>query len=260
MNCGDELFSDDTVFQAQREFLRTSMMRLKKSNILFSRVLEATPRVQETFQSNPFWDSCERVSSSQGVPDDERTMLHVNSLTEGVFSLSMRKSGRKFQLYEIGGVRFGRRRNFAGSLSCDYIVYFVPLSDWNVGLYENPCSNSFLESLTLFKNIVHPFLYKSVKLFLYFSKFDLFFQKYAIDGVPLPDFIGFRKPPIYDQEDDDDNTCAKARIWFQELYLGRLPASYRFPVPVVFGSNLAKDDVYRSVLPEVISYELILPP
>eukprot|EP00924_Labyrinthula_sp_SR-Ha-C_P007674 snap_masked-scaffold_42-processed-gene-2.35-mRNA-1 protein AED:1.00 eAED:1.00 QI:0/-1/0/0/-1/1/1/0/141 len=118
----------------------------------------------------------------------------------------------------------------------------------------------FEESIQYFKRM-YSLLTKGKHCVLIFSKFDEFYEKYAIKGVPLPCFDEKHKHPLYDEEDDENLTCTKARRWFQNLFLDEFELKkYEIETTLCFVSTNNWNKTSKNVFEKIIHQELLYPP
>eukprot|EP01083_Nonionella_stella_P270267 915029_1 len=88
----------------------------------------------------------------------------------------------QFEIPDVGGTRTERRKWWNTKLLLDdnakAIVYVVPLSDYDLTLYEDNKTNRLIESINLFKQImIKGDFFKNKKIILFFNKYDLFTKK-----------------------------------------------------------------------------------
>lgn len=122
------------------------------------------------------------------ITDVLMSRVETTGILETVFSIQ----DIVFRLVDVGGLRSERRKWFHCFEGVTAILFCVALSEYDLKLYEDNHTNRMLESLQLFKEIIHNKWFPTTPVILFLNKQDLFREK--ITRVPLstcfPQFTG----------------------------------------------------------------------
>jgi guanine nucleotide-binding protein G(i) subunit alpha len=121
--------------------------------------------------------------------------LHMRSRTTGLVEFKFETDGSIINVIDVGGQRSERRKWLHCFQNVTAIVFFVALSEYDMGLREDPNVKRMHESLALFRDLINGPWFKDTAVILFLNKKDLF--KLKIQETDLswcfPEYKGGKK-------------------------------------------------------------------
>eukprot|EP00924_Labyrinthula_sp_SR-Ha-C_P011326 maker-scaffold_36-snap-gene-1.0-mRNA-1 protein AED:0.00 eAED:0.00 QI:411/1/1/1/1/1/2/347/268 len=165
---------------------------------------------------------------------------------------------RKIELVNLNlSQQYLRRKIFHILDETNMFLFCVPLIDLLSSMSKGFDFTFFEESLLRFRNIFKYAIDREISISIFFNNFNLFYNKYFIEGIPLVEVSNFRTPPVYDEEENSDLSCTKAREWILELFLREIPPKYREPISICFGTAISSQEVFDTVIRDLVCYEVL---
>eukprot|EP01084_Bolivina_argentea_P255566 429888_1 len=185
---------DDMLSFTQSELL-TPDIAYKIRQLWSVDAIRATLQQRHLFQIDEnvryFFDKMEDIASDDYVPSFE-DFVRMRRISSGYsmtkFMKSYMNQNHFFEVLDIGGARCERKKWWANNLLLDMdlnaVIYTVPISDYNLTLFEDNKTNRLTEAITLFRDtMVRSDCFNDVPLFLLFNKYDVFVDK--IKEIPI---------------------------------------------------------------------------
>ena len=121
--------------------------------------------------------------------------IHMRSRTTGLVEFKFETDGIIVNAIDVGGQRSERRKWLHCFMNVTAIVFFVALSEYDMGLREDPNVKRMHESLALFRDLVHGHWFRDTAVILFLNKKDLF--RIKIEQIDLkwcfPEYKGGNK-------------------------------------------------------------------
>eukprot|EP00924_Labyrinthula_sp_SR-Ha-C_P011763 maker-scaffold_69-snap-gene-0.52-mRNA-1 protein AED:0.05 eAED:0.05 QI:96/1/1/1/0.8/0.66/6/59/381 len=173
-------------------------------------------------------------------------LLHSRIRSTGHSDFLFQQQNTYYELIDIGGQRTERKKFFFLFSEMDCLIFVASMSDYNERLYEDLTENRLRETLRVWKKTVHLPQFQDSYIILFLNKFDLFLHKYRDKKVPIPRYKGEIPPPRIEDEDPNDLNCEKARLWFHQVFMDKIPPASKGKIrPYVTtaleeGNNIAR--------------------
>ena len=136
----------------------------------------------------------QRFASPSYVPTTE-DCIHMRSRTTGLVEFKFETDGIIINVIDVGGQRSERRKWLHCFMNVTAIVFFVALSEYDMGLREDPNVKRMHESLALFRDLINGPWFKDTAIILFLNKKDLF--KTKVEQIDLswcfPEYKGGKK-------------------------------------------------------------------
>ena len=87
-------------------------------------------------------------------------MIKCRLLTTGVEETLLTVDNMSIRLLDVGGQRSERRKWISFFDNCQVLLFFAPLSDYELQMYEDPSVNRMHDSLALFDQICNSHFFK----------------------------------------------------------------------------------------------------
>ena len=121
--------------------------------------------------------------------------IHMRSRTTGLVEFKFATDGIIINAIDVGGQRSERKKWMHCFMNVTAIVFFVALSEYDMGLREDPNVKRMHESLALFHDLVNGPWFRDTPVILFLNKKDLF--KIKIEQIDLkwcfPEYKGGNK-------------------------------------------------------------------
>jgi len=196
--------------------------RLWKSPILNSLMRE---HIIKTFGENDCYllDSIDRISMIDYIPSDE-DIIKVRIMTIGTHENKLYLGEKKSVIYDMGG-QLSERKNwkmYYPKAHC--IVITLPLSDFDLHLFEDDTKLRFDDSLSIFESIWSIPDINTKKVLIVLNKEDIFLEKIWKNQS------GFRDAYNFSGEMNEKN-CLEAAVRF---FKSKIPdMSPKYPVNII---------------------------
>ncbi|RDL34345.1 uncharacterized protein BP5553_07473 [Venustampulla echinocandica] len=147
---------------------------------------------QYTLDGLYFLTDLDRLAGVDYLPTDQ-DILHAYTVTSGINQNTINFGNFVYNVVETGGARSERKKLSYVCDNVDVIIFFIPLSAYNLTLREDRAENSIVDALAFFGSIVNSKRFVNTTFVLFFNKLDLFQQK-LVWGIPIkkyfPDYHG----------------------------------------------------------------------
>eukprot|EP01084_Bolivina_argentea_P277158 473098_1 len=166
-----------------------------------------------------------------------------------------------FEMPDVGGVRSERKKWWSSNLLDDpnltAIVYVVPLSDYNLTLYEDNKTNCLKESIHLFKDSLSKGkFFRDKPLFLLFNKYDIYVDK--IKHIPITQcFDDF--PEKMNPCDPDDVVRFIASKFLQIVQEYREEVTADRPLRIFRTTaidSISVESVFDKIIPQIVKQNI----
>lgn len=155
------------------------------------------------------------------IPSD-KDILRSRVRTTGVSNTSFKTKQAEVLITDVGGQRCERKKWMKLFSGVNCVIYLASMSEYNRKLFEDRSTDRLTESVQLWEKTVNDNKFASTPFIVFLNKFDLFQLKYRTHKVPI-NYSGEyvtnlgQNPPK--QEDEKDDNCEKAILWFKGLYM-----------------------------------------
>lgn len=159
-----------------------------------------------------FIESVERIASPSYVPSDE-DLLKSRIKTTGKSDLDVMFNDIRVKMVDIGG-QLSERKNWDKFYKgVEYLIFVIPLSDFNQQMYEESSMLRTNDTRELFEKTANE-IFGSTPIFLVFNKLDMFERKLR----EFPDM--FRK--AYPGFEGDTNNTSECVEFVRKEFLSKL--------------------------------------
>jgi hypothetical protein len=114
-------------------------------------------------------------------------LIYTRRKTIGINDIKFEKKGITFKLLDVGGQKNERKKWDQIAEETDMIFHLSSLNDYHKKMYEDNKTNRLIDNLNTFKSTIDSSLFKSCKVVLIFSKYDLFVQD--LKNYPFKDYF-----------------------------------------------------------------------
>ena len=143
-----------------------------------------------------FMEDFDRIIGSDFVPSQEE-MLMSRTRTVGFRTERYDIDGVKFEMYDVGGQRYFRKKWLTHFDSVDAIVFVASLNEYDQVLVEDSSKNRMCEAIELFGTILNNEYFSQTSLILFLNKKDLFEDKIRESNIgDVPEFQVSLKSPL----------------------------------------------------------------
>ncbi len=138
-----------------------------------------------------FFDSTPRIQEDSYVPH-QIDMIKCRLQTTGVEETLLTVDGTLIRLLDMGGQKSERRKWISFFDNCQVLLFFAPLSDYELQLFEDPSVNRMHDSLALFDQICNSHFFKDSIVLLLLNKDDIFRERIRVKDLSccFPDYTG----------------------------------------------------------------------
>jgi hypothetical protein len=136
-----------------------------------------------------FFDSTPRIQEDSYVPH-QIDMIKCRLRTTGVEETLLTVDGNLIRLLDMGGQKSERRKWISFFDNCQVLLFFAPLSDYELQLFEDPSVNRMHDSLALFDQICNSHFFKDSIILLLLNKDDIFRERIRVKDLSccFPDY------------------------------------------------------------------------
>eukprot|EP01083_Nonionella_stella_P172982 595229_1 len=219
-------FNNQTAVHKSIRYLRDEMLALRDSEDLNADIafkirelwhdqgIQNTLRQRHTFQVadnlSYFFDKIDLIAAADYKPDfEDEVRIQRRSIGYSPFRFVkyIYDYGEFFfEMPDVGGTRSERRKWWSSKLLEDPdltgIVYVVPLSDYNLTLYEDNQTNRLKDAINLFREtMIKGKFFRNKPLFLLFNKYDIYLEK--IKNIPISHWFDDFPENEYNPHDPD---------------------------------------------------------
>ena len=133
--------------------------------------------------------------AAPGYRPSTEDCINLRSRTTGLVEFKFETDGVIFNVIDVGGQRSERRKWLHCFTQVTALVFFVALSEYDMGLREDPNVKRMHESLCLFRDLINGPWFTNTSVILFLNKKDLFKEKIEeIDlNVCFPEYKGGMK-------------------------------------------------------------------
>jgi guanine nucleotide-binding protein G(i) subunit alpha len=148
--------------------------------------------------SEEMYDSLEEYyDSTPRIQEDTYQPLHIDMIkcrvkTTGVEETLITVDGTSIRLLDVGGQKNERRKWINFFDNCKVLLFFAPLSDYELQLAEDPTVNRMHDSLALFDQMCNSHFFKDSIILLLLNKDDIFRERIRVKDLTccFPDYTG----------------------------------------------------------------------
>ena len=184
-----------------------------------------------------FIENVQRIAEPSYQPSDE-DLLKSRIKTTGKSDLDVMFNDIKVKLVDIGGQLCERSKWASFSEGVGYLIFVVPLSDFNQPMYEDDSILRTNDTKDLFKATANR-KFENIPIFLVFNKLDMFEKK-------LHEYPEKFKEAYPDFEGDTNNTeeCVEhvKKTFLSEINPDRSPDA---PVQTITISAMENNDIHE---------------
>jgi guanine nucleotide-binding protein G(i) subunit alpha len=105
-----------------------------------------------------------------------KDLVYTRKKTLGINELAFSKNGINYKLFDVGGQKNERKKWDQVAEDTDILFYVISLNDYHKTMYEDNKTNRLEDNLNTFKLTLKNQLFKTCKIVLIFSKYDLFMK------------------------------------------------------------------------------------
>jgi hypothetical protein len=119
-------------------------------------------------------------------------MIKCRLKTTGVEESLLTVDNTNIRLLDVGGQKSERRKWISFFDNCHVLLFFAPLSDYELHMYEDPSVNRMHDSLALFDQICNSHFFKDSIILLLLNKDDIFRERIRVRDLSccFPDYTG----------------------------------------------------------------------
>jgi hypothetical protein len=148
--------------------------------------------------SEEMYDSLEEYfDSTPRIQEDTYQPLHIDMIkcrvkTTGVEETLITVDGTSIRLLDVGGQKNERRKWINFFDNCKVLLFFAPLSDYELQLAEDPTVNRMHDSLALFDQMCNSHFFKDSIILLLLNKDDIFRERIRVKDLTccFPEYTG----------------------------------------------------------------------
>ena len=132
-----------------------------------------------------FFDKIREVAEDDFLPSEE-DILKIRIRTAGMREERFQIQNKNVQIFDLGGQRSERRKWYHAFSNVHAIIFLAAISEYDVGMWEDPECNRLQDSLNLFGKLVNEPCFRDTTFIIFFNKFDLFKGK-ILAGARIAD-------------------------------------------------------------------------
>lgn len=148
--------------------------------------------------SEEMYDSLEEYfDSTPRIQEDTYQPQHIDMIkcrvkTTGVEETLITVDGTSIRLLDVGGQKNERRKWINFFDNCNVLLFFAPLSDYELQLAEDPTVNRMHDSLALFDQMCNSHFFKDSIILLLLNKDDIFRERIRVKDLTccFPEYTG----------------------------------------------------------------------
>jgi len=159
--------------------------------------LWSLPQIKQTYEKRKkkhfsfcenmdyFFNRMERIFTWKYEPSGE-DILKSRMRTTGVARETFYVEGMRFDIFDAGGQRSERKKWINAFIGVTAVLYVGALDHYAAVLFEDEETNSMIESLNIFYEILNSKWFNRTDIILFLNKEDIF-DEYIFSDVPLSD-------------------------------------------------------------------------
>eukprot|EP01080_Neovahlkampfia_damariscottae_P011118 gene11118-3937_t len=188
-----------------------------------------------------FLNEIERFCPTSDYKPTLLDSLLYRRINSGIIEVSMSYENDSYKIYDVSG-QTNERKKWSGLFNTTMNMIFVcSLSEYDEKMYEDDETNRLFDSIQCFKECVNHEFFRNTKIFLLFTKKDLFEKK--IQTVKLSESF-----PEY----QDDNNAKNAFGFIKEQFLKQLDTLEEDRIKIYSICTLNNDEV-KKVLKNILN-------
>eukprot|EP01083_Nonionella_stella_P073802 199794_1 len=262
-----------------RRCLRDELLSLKESHPLNSEIvykidqlwhddgIQFTLQQRHTFHdqmddnTHYFFNKIEEIADPGYVPNfEDNVHLHRRSIGHSPIRFMKYLDGFGefvFDMIDVSGSRTERKKWWNETLLHDpelsALIYMVPISDYNLTLFEDNETNRLIESIRLFKEIMGRLFFTNMSLFLLFNKYDVYLEN--IKTIPITHC--FDDVPNGIDPNHADQVLKFIAGKFLDVFTENKVDLEEFPLRILRTTAIDEanvEEVFDKIMPQIVSH------